>query len=53
MPVAPLTITRPKLLLGEGVDEIRFFNALLTWTAPLSWVNHTEVSLAQEVGVAS
>jgi hypothetical protein len=29
MPVAPLTITRPKLLLGEGVDEVRFLNALL------------------------
>jgi exoribonuclease II len=31
----------------------RRFPDLITWTAPLSWVNHTEVSLAQEAGVAS
>src|SRR5437660_8313987 len=29
MPVAPLTVNRSKLLLGEGADEVRFFNALL------------------------
>jgi hypothetical protein len=29
MPVRPIAITRPKLLLGEGEDERRFFNALL------------------------
>ena len=29
MPPAPLVITKQKLLLGEGVDEVRFFNALL------------------------
>jgi hypothetical protein len=29
MPVAPLVISKPKLLLGEGVDEVRFFRALL------------------------
>jgi hypothetical protein len=30
MPVAPATITKPKLLLGEGTEEVRFFKALLT-----------------------
>ncbi|MGH7173109.1 MAG: DUF3226 domain-containing protein [Gemmataceae bacterium] len=29
MPVATVAITKPKLLLGEGKDEARFFNALL------------------------
>jgi hypothetical protein len=29
MPVSPIQITRPKLLLGEGVDEVRFFKAYL------------------------
>jgi hypothetical protein len=29
MPPAPSVITKPKLLLGEGVDEVRFFDALL------------------------
>ncbi|MCI0464129.1 MAG: hypothetical protein L0Z62_44920 [Gemmataceae bacterium] len=32
MPAAPLTISKPKLLLGEGVDEVRFFAA---WLAQL------------------
>jgi hypothetical protein len=29
MPVAPLVLTKPKLLLGEGQDEVRFFKAFL------------------------
>jgi hypothetical protein len=29
MAVSPITITGPKLLLGEGIDEVRFFTALL------------------------
>ena len=29
MPQTPKPITKPKLLLGEGMDEINFFNALL------------------------
>ena len=29
MPQTPIPITKPKLLLGEGKDEINFFNALL------------------------
>jgi hypothetical protein len=29
MPVRPISITQPKLLLGEGEDERRFFSALL------------------------
>jgi hypothetical protein len=33
MPVAPVTINKAKLLLGEGVDEVRFFNALLAQLA--------------------
>ena len=28
-PVVPLPIVQPKLLLGEGIDELRFFSALL------------------------
>jgi hypothetical protein len=30
MSIAPVAITKPKLLLGEGKEEVRFFNALLT-----------------------
>jgi hypothetical protein len=30
MPVAPTKLTAPKLLLGEGIDEVRFFKAFLT-----------------------
>jgi hypothetical protein len=29
MPVGAVAIIKPKLLLGEGKDEVRFFNALL------------------------
>jgi hypothetical protein len=29
MPAAAQQITKPKLLVGEGVDEVRFFEALL------------------------
>jgi len=30
MPSPSLSLAQPKLLLGEGVDEVRFFNALLS-----------------------
>ncbi len=29
MPAPALSITQPKLILGEGIDEVRFFKALL------------------------
>jgi hypothetical protein len=29
MPAAPFTITKPKLLLGEGREEVLFFSAWL------------------------
>jgi hypothetical protein len=29
MPVGTVVLSKPKLLLGEGVDEVRFFGALL------------------------
>jgi hypothetical protein len=29
VPIFPLSLTKPKLLLGEGIEEVRFFHALL------------------------
>jgi hypothetical protein len=31
MPLTPVAITKTKLLLGEGKDEVRFFNALFSY----------------------
>lgn len=31
MAVATVALAKPKLLLGEGKDEVRFFNALLAY----------------------
>jgi hypothetical protein len=29
VPIVPLSLAKPKLLIGEGSEEVRFFNALL------------------------
>jgi hypothetical protein len=44
MPVALAQITKPKLLLGEGVDEVRFFKAFL------DYLNVTDVQVEQYGG---
>jgi Protein of unknown function (DUF3226) len=44
MPIDLGQITKPKLLLGEGVDEVRFFGAYL------AHLNITDIQVAQYAG---